>query len=259
MAQHRDVAYWFEAAGVWMRGNALHPSDQLAACHARPAVAATIRKRFEAFLERSGRPRLAEKTPANALRLPFIHSIFPDARVIHIIRNGRDVVRSLCAMQVQPTMGHALKKRLWETAFWEWPAYAPAFFRTTWRTRVRRRPATFIGPKPDGWRAWVGLPRHVIAGLQWEAVVREARRAGQALGTAHYHEIRYEMLMTEPGRVIRDLLRFTGLAPAEAVQRYAREAIDPHRPRRWDDLLSSDTEADIARRVQGLNCELGYG
>ena len=99
----------------------------------------------------------------------------------------------------------------------------------------------------------------MIAGLQWEAVVREARRAGQALGTAHYHEIRYEMLMTEPGRVIRDLLRFTGLAPAEAVQRYAREAIDPHRPRRWDDLLSSDTEADIARRVQGLNCELGYG
>lgn len=49
-----------------------------------------------------GRARLAERTPLHALHTGLIGDIYPDARIVHIIRDGRDVVRSLLAQQWGP-------------------------------------------------------------------------------------------------------------------------------------------------------------
>jgi len=56
---------------------------------------------FEPMLE-PGRERLAERTPLHALHTGLIRDIYPDARIVHIIRDGRDVVRSLLAQQWGP-------------------------------------------------------------------------------------------------------------------------------------------------------------
>jgi hypothetical protein len=53
-------------------------------------------ERFKsAMLERSGKPIWAEKTPANVTRFDFVRRCFPHAKVVHIIRDGRDAVCSL--------------------------------------------------------------------------------------------------------------------------------------------------------------------
>jgi hypothetical protein len=49
-----------------------------------------------------GRTRLAERTPLHALHTGLIGDIYPDGRIVHIIRDGRDVVRSLLAQQWGP-------------------------------------------------------------------------------------------------------------------------------------------------------------
>jgi hypothetical protein len=41
-----------------------------------------------------GRTRWADKTPRYALSLDFIDALFPDAQIVHVIRDGRDVVAS---------------------------------------------------------------------------------------------------------------------------------------------------------------------
>ncbi len=40
-------------------------------------------------------PQLVDKLPVNSLRISFIKAIFPDARFIHIVRDGREVARSI--------------------------------------------------------------------------------------------------------------------------------------------------------------------
>jgi hypothetical protein len=47
--------------------------------------------------------RLVERTPDHVRHLPLIGEIYPDARFIHIIRDGRDVVRSLLSQSWGPT------------------------------------------------------------------------------------------------------------------------------------------------------------
>jgi Sulfotransferase family len=45
-------------------------------------------------LARSGKTRWAEKDPTYTLHLDFIEELFPDARFIHLMRDGHDVVAS---------------------------------------------------------------------------------------------------------------------------------------------------------------------
>jgi hypothetical protein len=54
-----------------------------------------IRGIFEQFAASQGRSRWGDKTPEYCCHLPLIHSLFPDAQFIHVVRDGRDVAHSL--------------------------------------------------------------------------------------------------------------------------------------------------------------------
>ena len=47
------------------------------------------------FHENSGKPRIGEKTPNNVFVFAHLHQLFPGSPLLHIVRDGRDVVRSL--------------------------------------------------------------------------------------------------------------------------------------------------------------------
>jgi len=53
-----------------------------------------INELFNAWLRYDGKERWGDKTPHYVLHMPTLVSIFPDAKIIHIYRDGRDVVRS---------------------------------------------------------------------------------------------------------------------------------------------------------------------
>jgi len=50
----------------------------------------------------TGKSRWAEKTPSHVFQIDLIHELYPQAQFIHILRNGRDVVRSLQSMPWAP-------------------------------------------------------------------------------------------------------------------------------------------------------------
>lgn len=64
---------------------------------------------FEGLLERLDEPgkMLLERTPWHVYSLDLIGAVYPDAYVIHIIRDGRDVARSLMAQDWGPDTAEA--------------------------------------------------------------------------------------------------------------------------------------------------------
>jgi hypothetical protein len=60
---------------------------------------------FLGFIEvqRPGAARLTERTPEHSTSLDLINELYPDASIVHIIRDGRDAVRSLASQHWGPT------------------------------------------------------------------------------------------------------------------------------------------------------------
>lgn len=95
IASHPDVKYIFEAHSIWeLGGMGVNESHRLTTEHAVPSVKEQIRNWFDAQLLDESR-LLVEKNPRNILRVPYIKEIFPEAKIIHIVRDGRDVACSM--------------------------------------------------------------------------------------------------------------------------------------------------------------------
>jgi hypothetical protein len=73
-----------------------------------PTYAALFEVILSLYAERAGKPRGAEKTPFHLRRVPQILDAYPNAKIVGIVRDGRDVVRSIMNA---PWTAHASLRR----------------------------------------------------------------------------------------------------------------------------------------------------
>lgn len=125
------------------------------------------------------------KDPRNTWTLPLWLELFPDARVLHIVRHGVDVAESLRVRRQQAVADGAARYR-------------------------RRRFWYRINPLAPKRRGFGQQPRcRTLAGgfSLWEAYMARARVHVSALGDRAL-ELRYEDLLHDPARELRRALRF---------------------------------------------------
>jgi hypothetical protein len=76
---------------------------------------------METIARKQGVERWAESTPLHLLYLPFIKKVVPDALVVHIIRDGRDVTASLHRIGwIRPLPWDRSRAFLVPAIFWRW-------------------------------------------------------------------------------------------------------------------------------------------
>ncbi len=153
--------------------------------------------RLRRRLSPSGRPiRLLEKTPENCLRLPFMQALFPDARVIFLVRDGRANVHSLLEGWRQPHLFPGYRTPL--------PVTSPGQTRGRWAF-------TLI----PGWRELVDRPLAEICARQWavsNAAVLDYAATANALPVL---TVRYEALVADADSALAAIAGFLGLRPTD--------------------------------------------
>jgi hypothetical protein len=78
------------------------PEDVRALLPERPTFAEAIQSIYRLYAEARGKPRFGEKTPLYMQHLDVLERAFPDARYVHIVRDGRDAALSMLAMTRKP-------------------------------------------------------------------------------------------------------------------------------------------------------------
>ena len=128
-------------------------------------MAAYFRKKVLQVQNLWGRPRFVDKTLVNCFRVRLLNSIFPDAKFIHIIRDGRAVAFSI--LNKIDIAGDRFA--LFDVGFKD-----------------------ILGDKyqPDRSKLY-------NYGLAWAEFVRRGREAS-AVAKGRYYEVHYENLITEP-------------------------------------------------------------
>jgi Sulfotransferase family len=61
-----------------------------------------LRRVYRGYAAEQGKPRYANKTPDHVLMMPSLLRLFPEARFVHIVRDGRDVALSLGDVRFGP-------------------------------------------------------------------------------------------------------------------------------------------------------------
>lgn len=61
---------------------------------------------IDPYIISKGKNRWVDTTPRNVRRSPALYSVFPDLKLIHMIRDGRDVAASIVSMKWGPTDIH---------------------------------------------------------------------------------------------------------------------------------------------------------
>jgi len=137
-----------ESIAALRPGRGVVRSNRLTRRDATSAIVAELRKRFGGRVhDRDGKPpppgarvRLLEKTPKNALRVPFLLEVFPDAQFIFLQRERRANLSSM--MQAWRAKGWITYRQL--------PGWPGPWSRSTSVVRWPSppRPRTPPGPSP---------------------------------------------------------------------------------------------------------------
>lgn len=228
-----------EAPDVWTIGDESHgviegleplrpgggrvDSNRLDESHAAEPLLQAVRARFAGRLrDRDGRqptpgppvPRLRflEKTPKNALRLPFLTRVFPDALYVFLVREPR------------PNIGSMIEA--WKSGRWVTYPELDGWQGPPWSLLL-----------PPGWQALDGHSIAEICAWQWATANRVIADDLATLPRERWTACEYAELVKHPEATVRRICDFAGLEVDQRLlarfdgelplSRYTQSAPDP--------------------------------
>jgi len=196
-----------------------------------------VRGFYELYAEAQGKPRWGDKTPGYTMYMRRISRVLPEARFIHVIRDGRAVAHSrMKTLSLRPVEMEKVAAR--------------------WRRRLRK--AQRQGSRLD----------HYLE-IRYEDLVRDPEGTLRTVcefvdlpwedGMLSYHQRSEERL----AELDRDIPAWGDKLPRSAESRMAlhqqtTKPPDPARIDRWRSEMSDDDLATFEREAGELLAELGY-
>lgn len=201
-------------------GLTVEEADEAIAAAAPTSYSGAAAALFQAAAAKQGKPRWGDKTPRYVLHLGWLAEAFPRSRMVHIIRDPRDVTRSI-------------RRVGWTTGY-----RGAAEF---WRDRVTAGLRSGRPLGPDRYRE-----------VRYEALVRDAPTELDRL--CDWLEIEYSPEMLRFFEHSREAI------PTQHSELFplAKKPVDASRAGAWRDSMDRQAVADVEEVAGELMRELGY-
>jgi hypothetical protein len=197
-------------------------SNRLLAAHASPqwreqifnSIAGRLRDADDAPVPLRADSRLLEKTPKNALRVPFFDRLFPDALFVFLWRDPRENLSSII--------------EAWRSGRW----------------KTYNGLDGFDGPwsllLPPDWQAMNGRPLEEIAAFQWSAANTIALDDLERLAPDRWMSLRHADFVADPAAQTSRICAFIGIEMDARLRRRVSEPLPlsrftqtPPAPDKW--------------------------
>jgi hypothetical protein len=275
---HPLICRWYEPYFIIDRHFRNAPNDCRTATDANDKVKDYIIGAFDHYRDRRNCQTVIDKSPRNSLKLPFLTEIFPKARFVHIVRDGRDATLSIYRewqkrltilkkrnyiQAIQSIRKFLMRQPLLEHKF------AAAMFEIGDFRDLSRRNMVFQrykrwdgrigwGPQFEGWQAVIDKVSILeFSALQWakclEAIVVDRIR----IESERFLEIRYEDFLIQPQKTLAGIFEFLAvhfppdimdLMPTLKVSNYNK----------WRHGFSAEQKESIGPILQPLLSQFGY-
>jgi hypothetical protein len=229
--------YHGESGGSW-ESQATTP--EAIAAHERRAL-------YWSIAQIAGGRTYLDKTPRNSLQVPYLHTLFPDARFVVLIRDGRAVVSSLIN-------GWRDTSGMFPGRIMPVPVAIDGYAGERWK---------FLAP--PGWESYAtGHLLEEVCAFQWVSSMERLLAARAEIDPERWVEVRYEAFTADPVSETTRLLRAlrvpddpTVLEAARSLDSRVTKAISAPRPDKWRDENPSEVERILPMIVPTMS-RLGY-
>ncbi|MDY6937088.1 MAG: sulfotransferase [Cyanobacteriota bacterium] len=219
LSSHPQIHYFFEPYHLWAaiepRSDVLNFFDRLEAQLLMDATDANpqAQQRFDRLLRSTTHPQtqlIVEKTPLNALRIGYLNTLAPNAKFIHLVRDGVEVCHSihkLARTNCYKIAGKPDFNQWWGDRDAKWQAMVGDGIKA--------------GYYPDDIGDFEDLQHR--GAYEWLLSLAEVDRQRGQLGDRLY-EITYPELTTQPRQILETLCGFLQL---DAPRPWIEKAIAP--------------------------------
>ena len=192
-----------------------------------------LEKRFRQFFESrahaQNKPVFSHKYTGWP-RISFFTKIFPEAKFIHIVRDGRAVANSWLQM---PWWGGYRGPENWL-----WGALK-GDYREEWEQNGRSFPQ--------------------LAAIAWKILMDAFHDAEVDLASNNYLKLKYEDILEDPEERFRQILAFCGVDWSDRFElSFRRQHFKKNRSRAFDDDLTLDQVREMEKSLGALLAQYGY-
>ncbi len=246
---------------IWRYGSEDHPDDLLRPGMLTESKARFIRKQVHrlAKVNPDGNAVVLEKTVGNTLRPGFVDAVFPDAKFIHLVRDGRAVTESAMRQWSEPLDRGRLLEKLKGVPLQN-IGYVAWFGANVLKGMFSGRGGGRVwGPRYSGIDEDVAQDRPLveICAEQWRSSVEGALSGLAGIAPERQITVRYNEFVSGMGP-LRDLIDFCELDEVDAICAEHQKRVRTGADDKWRNRLSAGDQQKMMAIVQPMLDKLGY-
>jgi omega-hydroxy-beta-dihydromenaquinone-9 sulfotransferase len=203
-----------------------NPCRDLFASDVDPATTKSLRKAFSQLVT-AKRNRLLIKI-TGVPRISFLHAIFPDAKFVHVTRDGRAVENS------------RMRTPFWTG--WEglnlWAGEMPAHYREEWE----RHRHSFVA----------------LAGIEWKTHLDQMNELERNYPQINILKVKYEAFCADPIVQLREIAEFCELSWDTGFENHLKQQYVGSENSKWQQDLTQEQQAILEDVLAERLVEQGY-
>ncbi|MCF6218706.1 MAG: sulfotransferase [Gammaproteobacteria bacterium] len=223
LSMHKDVGFLNEPKALW---HAIHPNEDLIGSYSRKSASYYLNasdvdelmkrnahRLFGAYLTATFSKRVVDKYPELIFRVPFVKSLFPDAKFLFLVRNGWDTCHSIEGWSAR--LG---KQKNGEIHDW-WGVN-----NRKWNLLLEQ-----VVSQHEDLVSYVGdmkqWTNHVdMAAVEWIVTMREGLQLERRY-PGHVLRVKYEELCVSAQSELKKIIDFCQLRQDEVFSQYAQQTL----------------------------------
>jgi LPS sulfotransferase NodH len=273
---HPAIVEWYEPYYMWGQYFSDSENDIWEPMQLTPDVINKIRNEFEIFSSRTKKPLVLDKSHRHVFNLKIIQSIFPDAKWIHIVRDGRDVTLSIHKEWIKRKeivtkkdfwqLFLVVKKMLKRQPLWKYKMMAILY---EMKSNFSIIPSDYLnkskwkgkigwGLRFENWQEYLQTYTELeFNAMQWVKSVEAVKKGWDILPEKNKIEISYENLLTTTHDTLGNVLEILELdTPASFYSKIPK--LNKDNFNKWSIEFSEDELNSIRKILAPLLNELNY-